>query len=203
VRRALVNLQVFGLMCLPLPQAAYAAVALGGRLGLDIGSLLTLYALSDVLAFLVIGLVLRRLGPAAMQRARRYLPRHVDARLQRSLPAGTVALGVPAMFAAGYANLYLAAVVSGLGRSRFVTGMAFGIAGDLVQFTGTVMLASALAKALPFQGADMVLLLVLPAALAAASFALRSRGLSIDRLRVRRSPLDPALVPVPVRVEER
>ena len=156
VPRSLIALQVFALMCAPLPQASYVAIGLGRGEGLGLAVLLVLYALSDVVALTVIALAVRRLP--LPQRVRSLVER-VAQRAERSAHGRTL---LPALFAVGFASLYSVAVLAGLSRVRLLPALAAGLAGDLVQFTTTVALGGALARLLPFPGADWVFVLTAP-----------------------------------------
>lgn len=205
VRRTLFSLQVFLLMCTPLPQASYAAVGFGRTVGLSMGLMLALYTASDVVGFLTVRWLTRHAGRPGLARLRRRLPqwlgRRLDRGCERAAIAGRGAVTAPAMFAAGYANLYLAALVAGFSRMRLLPALLYGITGDLVQFTGTVALAGMLARLLPFPGADWAALLAAPVLLGLVPAGLRL-GRPLERYLRRPRPafLPPALVPVRVPV---
>ena len=154
--RAVISLQVFLLMCAPLPQASYIGVAVGRDAGLALGVMLALYTLSDLLALLLIAAAVRRLRLPG--RLGRWVTR-TAARAER-IAGGPAAL--PALFATGYVSLYAVGVIAGLSRMRPARVIAAGLAGDLVQFTSTVALGGVLAHALPLPGETWALLLAAP-----------------------------------------
>jgi hypothetical protein len=169
--RATIGLQVFLLMCAPLPQASYIAVGVGREAGLAMALLLALYAASDTIVITAIALGVRRLP----------LPRRVRALVERTATRAERATRgratLPALFATGFASLYTAGVLAGLRRGRLWPALTAAVIGDLVQFTGTVALGGALARLLPFPGADWVFILVAPlliAALPAAAWTARA-----------------------------
>ena len=151
--RAIISLQVFLLMCAPLPQASYIGVAVGRDAGLALGIMLVLYTLSDLLALLLIAALVRRVRLPG--RLGRWVAR--TAARAEGLAGGRAAL--PALFATGYASLYAVGVLAGLSRLRPARVIAAGLAGDLVQFTSTVALGGVLAHALPLLGGTWALLL--------------------------------------------
>ena len=153
VSRAIISLQVFLLMCAPLPQASYIGVAVGRDAGLALGIMLVLYTLSDLLALLLIAALVRRVRLPG--RLGRWVAR--TAARAEGLAGGRTAL--PALFATGYASLYAVGVLAGLSRLRPARVIAAGLAGDLVQFTSTVALGGVLAHALPLPGGTWALLL--------------------------------------------
>ncbi len=178
MRRAFLSLQVLLLMCTPLPQASYAAVGLGRRGGLAMLRLLALYAISDAVALLLITWALRRVTLPARVRAL------VDRAAQRAQPVARRGATLPALFAVGFVSLYTVGVIAGLSRVRLLPALTAGIAGDLVQFTGTVALGGLLARLLPFPGADWVFLLAAPllvATLPGAAWAVRSAVGTVPR----------------------
>ena len=109
--------------------------------------LLVLYTASDALVVTAIALGARRLPLPARLRAR---VERIAARAERATRGRAT---LPALFAVGFASLYTAGVLAGLRPGRLATALATGIAGDVVQFTGTVALGGALARLLPFPGA--------------------------------------------------
>ncbi len=182
MRRLLVlSLEVFLMMCLPAPQAAYAAVGLGHAAGLDTLAMFGLYVVSDIVAFLVVVSIGRRYGLPGLERLAARLPRWMGARLLRMTEQHRPSLALPAMFLTGYLNLYLAAVTVGLSRMRIVPASAFGILGDVIQFTSTVLLAGLLARLLPLPGAEWIVLFTLPALLAVLPVAARWLSLRLAR----------------------
>lgn len=214
MRHALFTLQVFLLMCTPLPQASYAAIGLGRTLGLGMGLMFGLYFVSDLIAFLVVRWVTRRVGLPGLARLRRRLPRRLGEPLERlserAARSSAAKMTLPAMFAAGYANLYLAALAAGLSRVRLLPALLVGVTGDLLQFTGTVALAGMMARAMPFPGADWAALLVAPALVGLLPAAL-PLGRGVVRYHRRPRPAflflpvlrrRPAPVPVGVAVED-
>ena len=205
MRRVLFSLQLFLLMSTPLPQTAYAAVGLGRAGGLSMSLMFVLYALSDLMVFLTAYWFLRRAGGSPLVRLRQQLPRRLTRRLDdagaRAARLGRGKATAPAMFAAGYANLYLAAVFANVSRIRLLPAAVFGISGDLLQFSGAVALAGVLARALPFPGADWVMLLAAPVLVGLIPALIKAARLAADYLRRPRSAfLPPALMPVPVLV---
>ena len=212
MRRALFSLQVFLLMCTPLPQFSYGAVGFGRTVGLSMALILGLYVLSDLAAFLAVRWLARRLGQPGLVHLQRRLPRRLVRRVEptvaRAAQAERGGLTLPALFVAGYVNLYLAALVAGLSRVRLLPAMAFAVAGDLLQFAGTLALAGLLARSLPFRGAEWVTLLTVPVLLGLVPAGMcAARGLVRHLRRPRPAFLppvwSPALVPVPVYAEER
>jgi hypothetical protein len=159
--RATVALQVFLLMCAPLPQASYVAVGVGREAGLAMALVLLLYVASDTIVVTAIALGVRRLPLPARLRA---LAERAAARAERATRGRAT---LPALFAAGFASLYTAGVLAGLRPGRLAPALAAGIAGDVVQFSGTVALGGALARLLPFPGADWVFILAAPLLVAA------------------------------------
>ena len=151
MRRLLFILQVFLVMSLPVPQAAYAAIGFGRAIGLDLLHMIPMYILSDIIAFAVVVWVTRRYGRRGIARLLRPLPERFSRPFDRALSERRPVVPLPAMFATGYANLYLAALVTGLSPMRTLPSSLLGIAGDVFQFTGTVLLAS-LVQMLPFRG---------------------------------------------------
>ena len=205
VRRAFFSLQVFLLMSTPLPQTAYAAVGLGRAGGLSMSLMFVLYALSDLLVFLAAYWLLRRAGRSPLGRLQQRLPRRLRRRLDdagaRAARLGRGKATAPAMFAAGYTNLYLAALFATVSRIRLLPAAAFGISGDLVQFSGAVALAGVLARALPFPSADWVMLLVAPVLVGLIPGFIKAARVAGDYLRRPRPAfLPPVLAPVPVLV---
>lgn len=135
-------------MCTPVPQAAYAAVALGRRAGLDLLLMFGLYAAADVLALFILTAVLRRVPLPGL--LRRLVDRAGHAAERKLSPRRRVA----ALFLTGYANLYAVGVLMGFGRVRLAPAFLAGLAGDLVQFTSTVVLGGFIARFLPIPGAE-------------------------------------------------
>jgi hypothetical protein len=206
VRPIAVSLQVLLLMCTPLPQAAYAAVGFGRTLGLGMGLIFGLYVASDVIGFLAARWLTRRVGRPGLKRLLRRLPGRLERRLdeaaERAAPLAGGAGMLPAMFAAGYANLYLAALIAGLSRRRLLPAMAAGIGGDLIQFSGTVAIAGTLARLVSFPGADWAALFVAPTLvglLPAWSRMVQATAAYLRRPRASFLPT-PSLIPVPVPV---
>ena len=156
VSRAVISLQVFLLMCAPLPQASYLGVAVGRNGGLAMGIMLALYTLSDVLALLLISTLVRHLRLPG--RLGRWVTR--TAARAEGIASGRAML--PALFVTGYASLYAVGVIAGLSRLRPSRVIVAGLAGDLVQFTSTVALGGVLAHALPLPGGEWALLLAAP-----------------------------------------
>ena len=154
--RILISLQVFLLMCAPLPQASYVGVAVGRNAGLAMVLLLALYTLSDLLALLLSSTVVRRV------RLPGRLGRWVARTAARAEQIGRGPAALPALFATGYASLYAVGVIAGLSRLRPARVMAAGLAGDLVQFTTTVALGGLLAALLPFPGANWAVVAAAP-----------------------------------------
>ena len=154
--RTLISLQVFLLMCAPLPQASYVGVAVGRGAGLGMALLLALYTLSDLLALLLIYAVVRRV------RLPGRLGRWVERTAVRADRIGGGPAALPALFATGYVSLYAVGVIAGLSRMRPVRVIMAGLAGDLVQFTSTVALGSVLATLLPFPGGSWALVAAAP-----------------------------------------
>ena len=154
--RTLISLQVFLLMCAPLPQASYVGVAVGRNAGLGIMLLLALYTLSDLLALLLIYAVVRRV------RLPGRLGHWVARTAARAEQIGRGPAALPALFATGYASLYAVGVIAGLRRLRPARVMAAGLAGDLFQFTTTVALGGLLAALLPFPGASWAVVAAAP-----------------------------------------
>lgn len=136
-------------MCTPLPQASYAAVALGQRAGLDLLLMFGLYAAADVVALFVLTTVLRRVPLPPL--LRRFVDRAGHAAERRLSPRRRLA----ALFLTGYANLYAVGVLMGFGRVRLAPAFLAGMAGDLVQFTSTVLLGGVVARFLPIPGAEL------------------------------------------------
>ena len=166
--RAVISLQVFLLMCAPLPQASYVGVAVGRNAGLAMGIMLALYTLSDLLALLLIYAVVRRVRLPG--RLGRWVER--TAATAEQTTRGRAAL--PALFATGYASLYAVGVIAGLSRLRPARVIAAGLAGDLFQFTSTVALGGVLARALPFPGGTWAVLLAAPLLTGAVALAGRT-----------------------------
>lgn len=203
--RLLLTLQVFLLMCLPVPQAAYAAVAYGGAFGLDLRLMLGLYVVASSCLFLTAYTLSRVLGVAGIARLRRRLPEWVDRRLNSAVaraPSPRDKKAYPAVFFAGYANLYLAAVVAGLGRMRVVPAMLFGMAGDVLQFSGAVLLAGVLARLLPFPGSNWAALMLAPVVMGLTPAAIRISRFALAYLKRPRSSFlpGPRKGSLPVRV---
>lgn len=136
-------------MCTPLPQASYAAVALGQRAGLDLLLMFALYAAADVVALFVLTTALRRVPLPRL--VRRWVDRAGHAAERRLSPRRRLA----ALFLTGYANLYAVGVLMGFGRVRLAPAFLAGMAGDLVQFTSTVLLGGIVARFLPIPGAEL------------------------------------------------
>ena len=172
-----VSLQVFLLMCAPLPPASYIGVAVGRDAGLAMGVLLALYMLSDLLALLVISALVRQVRLPG--RLGRWVERTVATAEQTA--RGRAAL--PALFATGYASLYAVGVIAGLSRMRPARVLAAGLAGDLVQFTSTVALGGVLVTMLPFAGGTWVVLLAAPLLTGAVALAGRTRRSWVRSLR--------------------
>ena len=169
--RATIALQVFLLMCAPLPQASYIAVGIGREAGLAMALLLLLYTLSDALVVTAIALGARRLPLPARLRAL------VERAADRAERATRGRATLPALFAVGFASLYSAGILAGLRPGRLAPTLAAGIAGDVVQFSGTVALGGALARLLPFPGAEWVFIMAAPlliAGLPAAGWVARA-----------------------------
>lgn len=163
--RALIATQVFLLMCAPLPQASYVAVGLGREGGLELLQLLLIYAASDVLALGLLVLVVRRLP---LPERLRLLVERGAARAEAH-SAGRATL--PAFFVAGVASLYSVALLAGMRRARALPSLAAGLAGDLSQFTSTVLLGGALARLLPVPGGEWLFLLGAPLLVGGATLA--------------------------------
>jgi hypothetical protein len=200
VRRLLFILQVFVVMSLPVPQAAYAAIGFGRTIGLDLLHMIPMYILSDVIAFAVVVWVTRRYGRRGIARLLRPLPERFSRPFDRVLGERRTVVPLSAMFATGYANLYLAALVTGLSPMRTLPSSLLGIAGDVFQFTGTVLLASLVMKMLPFRGSEWAVLLTLPALVAVVPFGLQGLKRLVERLCGLPAVLPPAPVPVPIPV---
>jgi hypothetical protein len=156
VARTLIGLQVFLLMCAPLPQASYIGVAVGRGAGLAMVLLLALYTLSDLLALLLISTVVRRV------RLPGRLGRWVARTAARAEQLGRRPAALPALFATGYASLYAVGVLAGLSQLRPARVIAVGLAGDVFQFTTTVALSGLLATLLPVPGGSWALVVVAP-----------------------------------------
>jgi hypothetical protein len=214
VRAALISLQVFLLMCTPLPQASYAAVAFGRSAGLGMALLFALYAVSDVVVFTLTHALVRRAGRPGLLRLRGVLPSRLARPLNRAIgetsPERHGWSGLAALCAAGYANLYLAALLAGLGRRRVLPAAAAAISGDLVQFSGAIALAGVLLRVLPVPGGEWAALLTAPLIVAALPAMPRAYRVAICHLRSPRPsflpifPIVPAPAPalVPVRADE-
>ena len=154
--RTLISLQVFLLMCAPLPQASYVGVAVGRNAGLAMVLILALYTLSDLLALLLIATVVRRVQLPGR------LGRWVARTAARAEQIGQGPAALPALFATGYASLYAVGVIAGLSRLRPARVIVVGLAGDLFQFTTTVALGGLLAALLPFPGASWAVVAAAP-----------------------------------------
>lgn len=198
MRRTLISLQVFALMCSPLPQASYAAVGLGRTLGMRLLPMVLLYALSDLVVFLAYWWVTRRLGFAGLGRIQRRLPSMLGERLARAgsgaerVGQGTATL--PAIFAAGSASLYLAVVMTALSRARLLPAMLAAVTADVLQFTGTVALAGALARLLPVPGGQWLMLAAAPALVALLPLCMRMGRAGARHINLRPAPLPGAAV---------
>ena len=149
-------LQVFLLMCAPLPQGSYIGVTVGRNAGLSMGLMLVLYALSDLLLLLLIRAAVRRVRLPG--RLRRWVERTAPS--AEALTRGPAAL--PALVATGFASLSTIGVIAGLCPTRSVRVMVAGLMGDLVKFIGTVALGGVLTSILPFPGATWAVLVAVP-----------------------------------------
>lgn len=211
MRVVLLSLQVLLLMCTPLPQASYAAVGLGRAAGLGMVLLFTLYVVSDVLVFTATRWIAARAGRPGIARVRSWLPGRLGRLLEDGASRARVApggwSGAVALFAAGYANLYLAALIAGLSGRRTLTFAIAGIAGDLVQFSGAIALAGVLARVMPVPGGGWIALMTAPLVVASLPGWPRACRTVTDYLRRPRPaflPVPPPLpspIPVPVRTD--
>jgi hypothetical protein len=201
VRRVLLAIHVFLMMCLPIPQAAYAAVGLGRTVGLGMLHLISLYVASDLVAYAMIVWVARRYGRRGLEKLAMRLPGHARGPLLSALDSKRVSL--PAMFVTGYANLYLAALIAGLSRRRVVPAAVLGIGGDVIQFTSTVLLAGVINRLLPIPGGEWAVLLTLPLLLGVLPIGFGALKKVLEHVHGLRPVLQPAPVPVPVRADER
>jgi hypothetical protein len=197
-------IHVFLMMCLPLPQAAYAAVGVGRTVGLGMLHLLSLYVASDLVAYALIVWVARRYGRRGLEKLAMRLPRRAREPMLHALDSKRASL--PAMFVTGYANLYLAALIAGLSRTRLVPAAVLGIGGDVIQFTSTVLLAGVINRLVPVPGGEWTLLLTLPLLLGVLPIGLGALKKLVEHLRGLRPVLPPVPrpvpVPVPVRADE-
>jgi hypothetical protein len=209
VRTVLLSLQVLVLMCTPLPQAAYAAVGVGRSAGLGLGLLFALYLISDVVMFSATRLLAHRAGLPGVVRLKAWLPawlgRALDGGARRARMAPDGWTGLAAVFAAGYANLYLAALITGLGGRRTLAFTLAGIAGDMVQFSGAIVLAGVLARAISIPGGGWFALMTAPLVVASLPGWPRAYRTTIDYLRRPRPAflLVPSALPSPVLVPVR
>jgi len=156
VARTLIGLQVFLLMCAPLPQASYIGVAIGRGAGLAMILLLALYTLSDLLALLLIATIVRRV------RLPGRLGRWVARTVARAEQIGRGPAALPALFATGYASLYAVGVLAGLSQLRPARVIAAGLAGDVFQFTTTVALSGLLTTVFAIPGGSWALVVAAP-----------------------------------------
>jgi hypothetical protein len=212
VRLVLLSLQVFLLMSTPLPQASYAAVGVGRGAGLGMGLLFALYLLSDAVVFSTTRWLVARGGRPGVARLRAWLPerlgRAVADRTSKARVAPDGWSGLAAVFAAGYANLYLAALITGLSGRRTLTFTVAGIAGDLVQFSGAIALAGVLARAMGVPGGSWIALMTAPLVVASLPGWPCAYRTVITYLRRPRPAfllvptIHPSPVPVPVRIDD-
>ena len=203
MRPVLFSLQVFVLMCLPMPQSSYVGVGLGQRAGLSMALLLLLYTLSDFVVFAFGSFAMRRLGPAGLRRLNARLPRPLDRRFSAArLDAerrGRSRAALPAVFIAGSVSLHLAALVATVSRARVLPAALSAVSADVIQFTATVALAGTIAHTLPFAGGNWLALMVAPLLMGGVPITLQGARLLEAYLRRPRPAFFPVtLLPAPV-----
>ncbi len=166
MRWMLISLQVFALMCAPIPQSSYAAVAVGRTLGMGMAIMFGMYIVSDVAVFLTYWWLTRRVGQPGLSRLQRRLPAWAGGRLGRAVGragrGGSGAVTLSSIFAAGYASLYLAVLLTTLRRAPLLPALAVAVAADVLQFSGTLALAGVLARVMPVPGAEWAGLVLAP-----------------------------------------
>ena len=209
-RLFLLSVHILLLMCVPLPQSAFAAVGIGRGAGIPVAALFALYALSDVLTFALIVWGVRRMGRPGLARLETRLPRSLHGRLTGGVHvAGRGALSTPAIFAAGYANLYLAALITGLRHGRTLPAALLGIAGDLLQFGSAALLAGTAAHFVQVPGGEFTMLMIVPVLVAIVPLLIKRLRIPLPRLprlsipALQLGPPAPVPIPIPIHDERR